>query len=322
MAKPTLKKVLKIILPLALGVFLMYYSIARMSSVERADMWDAIVTASPIPIAISLVLSILSHLSRAYRWNFMLVPMGYRPKVLNNFLAVMIGYFANTFVLRSGEVLRGVALSKAEGIPFEKTFGTIVSERVADLVMLLLVIGLGILLQTDEAYTYLSTKINPLTSVLTLGGLIIAGIIGLRILKLSNHPFVVKVRNFGLGVLEGIKSILHMKKNAAFVFHTIFIWAMYFSMFLVITYCVPSLLDAPLSVSLIAFIVGAFAMSATNSGMGIYPLAMGATFAYFGYEGGELFGWIIWGSQTIFNIIFGGACALFMPWYNRTQKIV
>lgn len=291
----------------------MWYALGRMSS----EMWDIVLNASPIPVLISLVLSILSHLSRAYRWNFMLNPMGYYPKLLHNFCAVMLGYFANTFVLRSGEVLRGVALAKAENIPFEKTFGTIVSERVADLLMLLLVIAIGLIGQSDNAIDFVSDKINPLVTITILVALILLGIVFLRILQWSEHPFLVKVRNFGLGVLEGIKSILKMKNNIAFVAHTVFIWAMYFSMFWIITLCVPSLEDVDISVTLIAFIIGAFAMSATNSGMGIYPLAMGAAFGYFGYEGGEVFGWIIWGSQTVFNIVFGGICSLYLYFVQR-----
>ena len=131
-------KTLKIILPLALGVFLMWYWLGGMTPQDRIDLWDTIKNANPLWIVISFIFSILSHMSRAYRWKFMLEPMGYKPKFGNSLAAVMTGYFANTFVLRSGEVLRAVSIKRTDDIPFEKAFGTIVSERIADLVMLLL----------------------------------------------------------------------------------------------------------------------------------------------------------------------------------------
>lgn len=283
-----------------------------MTPQERADMWEAIKTANPLWLGISLIFGLLSHLSRAYRWKFMLEPLGYKPSLWNNFSAVMIAYFANTFIVRTGEVLRGVVISKSEKIPFDKAFGSIISERIADLIMLILIMSTAVVLQSSELIEYFKTRANPIPSIIALSVLIIGGIIGLRILKNSSHPFIVKVRNFGLGVFEGVRSILHMKKNMAFIFHTLFIWGMYIGMFWIMTFTVPGLADVSLGVILAAFVIGAFSMTATNAGMGLYPLAMAGVFSFFGFldTDGETFGWIIWGSQTVFNVLIGGICYL------------
>ncbi|WP_236642058.1 lysylphosphatidylglycerol synthase transmembrane domain-containing protein [Dokdonia sinensis] len=309
---------LKIILPLV-GVFLMWYSLNEMSAARRLEMWEAIKGVNPLWVVISLFFATCSHLSRAYRWKFMLEPMGYSPRLWNSFSAVMIAYFANTFILRSGEILRGVVISKSEKIPFEKAFGSIISERIADLAVLLVIMTTAIVLQSTTLIDYFKTAANPLPSIIGLAVLLTIGILGLRILKKSSHPFIIKVRDFGLGILEGVKSILNMKKNAAFIFHTLFIWTMYIAMFWVMKFTVPGLEEAPLGVILAAFVVGAFSMSATNAGMGIYPIAMGAIFSFFGflYEDAFTFGWIIWGTQTIFNIIVGGICGLFFVLAQR-----
>lgn len=303
---------LKIILPLV-GVFLMWYSLNQIGEERRLEMWEAIKGVDPLWVIISLVLASCSHLSRAYRWKFMLEPMGYSPKLWNSFSAVMIAYFANTFIVRSGEILRGVVISKAEKIPFEKAFGSIISERIADLVVLIVIMSTAVVLQSTSLIDYFKTAANPIPSIIALTALLAVGILGLRILKKSAHPFIIKIRNFGLGILEGVKSILHMEKNAAFIFHTVFIWTMYIAMFWVMKFTVPGLEDAPLGVILAAFVVGAFSMSATNAGMGIYPIAMAAIFSFFGflYDDGFTLGWIIWGTQTIFNIFLGGICSLF-----------
>lgn len=307
-------KALKIILPLALGVFLMWFWLGKMSPQDRIDLWNDIKNANPLWIVISFIFSMLSHISRAYRWKFMLEPMGYKPKLGNSLAAVMTGYFANTFVIRSGEVLRAVSIQRTDKIPFEKAFGTIVSERIADLIMLLLIMITAVILQSTALIDYFKKEANPIPSIISLAVLLIIGIIGLRILKKSSHPFIVKIRAFGLGILEGVKSILSMKKNAAFIFHTLFIWGMYISMFWIVTFTVPGLQGISTGVTLAAFVVGAFAMSATNAGMGLYPLAMAAVFTFFGYSDadGNAFGSIIWGTQTIFNIIIGGLFALYV----------
>ncbi len=305
-----------------LGVFLMWWWLSKMSSQDRIELWNNIINANPKWILFSFLFSILSHLSRAYRWKFMLEPMGYKPKLGNSLAAVMTGYFANTFVLRSGELLRAVALQKTDDIPFEKSFGTIVSERIADLVLLLLIMITAISLQSTALITYFKESANPIPSIISLVILLSLGVIGLRILKNSTHPFVIKIRTFGLGILDGVKSIFKMKHNAAFIFHTLFIWTMYISMFWIVTLCVPGLKGASFGVILAAFVIGAFSMSATNAGMGLYPIAMAAVFTFFGFEAadGNTFGGIIWGTQTIFNIILGGICAIYTLVLSQRKK--
>jgi len=290
----------------------MWYDLSSLSTKERHDTWEAIKSANPLWLVVSLVFALLSHLSRAYRWKFMLEPMGYKPKLWNSFSAVMIAYLANTFVVRTGEILRGVVISKSEDIPFEKAFGTIISERIADLVMLIIIMSAAVFLQSSELIEYFKTEANPVPAIIGLGVLLICGIIGLRVLRKSQHPFIVKVRAFGQGILDGVKSILNMKKNAAFIGHTLFIWIMYIGMFWIMTLTVPGLSGVSLGVILAAFVIGAFSMSATNAGMGLYPIAMAAIFAFFGFVKGDgtTFGYIIWGSQTIFNVLIGGICYL------------
>ena len=151
---------LKIILPLV-GVFLVWYQLSKMTPSQRDTVWEDIINANPIWIIISIIFGILSHCSRAYRWRFLLEPLGYKPKFGTSFLAIMFGYFANTFVIRSGEFLRGVSLSKTDNIPFEKTFGTIVAERIADLVVLLLIMTTAVLLQSTALIGYFKENANP-----------------------------------------------------------------------------------------------------------------------------------------------------------------
>jgi len=317
-----LSKILKTLLPLLLGVFLIWYMVSSATPEEREKLWVNIVEADKFWIAVSLILGLLSHASRAYRWKFLLEPLGYKPKFYNSFMAVMVAYLANLGIPRSGEVLRGATISTYEKVPFEKAFGTIVSERIADLIMLLLVVATAILLQTDTLLNYFNDQdINPLTAVGIIVLLVVGVLVGVRILKSSTHKFFVKLRTFAEGLLDGMKSILHMKNKWAFIFHTVFIWLSYVLMFGVIKYCIPGTENLSIAGILAAFAVGSFAISATNGGIGVYPFAIGAILIYFNIDkqDGEAFGWILWGSQTLLNIVLGGLSFLLLPILNRKK---
>ena len=237
-------------------------------------------------------------------------------------MAVMGGYLANLGIPRSGEVLRGATLSTYEKIPFDKAFGTIVSERIADLFMLLLIVTIGLLIQTDSMISYFSDHdVNPFWSIGIFLALALVGIFVLRIVKNSQLPIFVKIRGFAKGLLEGMRSILKMKQKGAFIFHTFFIWIMYLLMFYVIKFTVPETVDLSWVGIMAAFIVGTFAISTTNGGIGVYPIAMGAVLLFFGVNqpAGEAFGWIMWGSQTALVIVLGGLSLIFLPVYNRKK---
>lgn len=283
---------------------------------------ENITQAHPGWILLSVLFGLLAHISRAYRWKFLLEPMGYKPKFLNSFMAVMVAYLANFGIPRSGEVLRGVTISTYEKIPFEKAFGTIISERIADFIMLLLIIGIAMILQTEYLLTYFEeNNINPFLTIAILFGLLAVGIFILKLIRRSKHGVILKVKAFAKGLLEGMRSILKMKNKGAFIFHTIFIWVMYILMFYVLAFTIPETAEMPFGVVMMAFVVGSFAISATNGGIGVYPIAIGASLMLFGIskEAGEAFGWITWGTQTLLVILAGGFSFLFLPIFNRQK---
>ena len=160
-----------------LGVFLIWYSIKNATPLERQELLDNITSANPVFILLSMLCGLLSHLSRAYRWKYLLEPLGYKPKFLNSFMAVMVAYLANFGIPRSGEVLRGVTISSYEKVPFEKAFGTIISERIADFIMLLLVISATMIFQTEYLLAYFEdNNINPFFTIAVLLGILAVGI--------------------------------------------------------------------------------------------------------------------------------------------------
>jgi len=233
-----------------------------------------------------------------------------------------MAYFANLGIPRSGEVLRATALATYENVPFQKGFGTIVTERVIDLLMLLLIILIALFSQTDIILAFLNEKGVDFTTTLIFLGV---GLIGLLFimgfLRGSSSRFAIKIRDFIKGLLDGVLSIFKMKKKWAFVLHTIFIWGAYVLMFWVIKFTVPETIDLSFGQLLVAFVAGAFAMSTTNGGIGLYPIAVSKSLAIFGISAvsGNAFGWIIWIAQTLMVVVFGAISFLLLPLLNRNK---
>jgi len=317
-----LKKILKIILPIALGVFLVWYSYSITSEEDRIQIIRYIKEADLFWVGISVFIGILSHISRAIRWNYLLEPLGYTPKVTNNIFIILMAYFANLGIPRSGEVLRATALATYEDVPFQKGFGTIVTERVVDLLMLLLIILIALISQTDIILAFLIEKGLGFTSTLIF---ICAGFLGflfiMAFLRRSSSRFAIKIRDFINGLLDGVLSIFKMKYKWAFILHTVFIWGAYVLMFWVIKYTVPETIDLSFGQILVAFVGGAFAMSTTNGGIGLYPIAVSKSLSIFGITAvsGNAFGWIMWIAQTIMVVVFGAISFLLLPLLNRNK---
>ena len=312
-----IKKVLKIIIPLILGGFLVWYSLTIVSPQELVQYFKS---ANYSWIALGLFFGILSHLSRAYRWKFLLEPLGYKPRFINSTLAVLVAYLMNIFLPRAGEVTRAAVMTNYEGIPFEKGFGTIVAERIADLVMMLLIVGVTLFIQFDFIYELLTKDFNPIKTFGSLALVILFFTVFILYIKKGKSKFALKVKGFFLGLKEGVTSIFKMKNKWAFIFHTVFIWAMYVAMFWA---TIPSVdgLEVPVGGILIGFIAGGFSIAATNGGVGLYPVAVASALALFGIDRvtGNAFGWIMWTAQTAMIIVFGGLAFLLLPIYNKNK---
>ena len=322
MANKSIGKLFKTLLPIAVGVFLIVYSYLSTPEEVRKEIISYISSANPWFVAASIILALLSHLSRAIRANYLLRPLGYHPSTLANFYFVMMAYFANLGIPRSGEVLRATSLSTYEKVPFDKGFGTIVTERIIDLIMLLLVIFLALILQTERLLVLLKENQNTLIlSIAVIVFTVMGLMISIRVLKSSSFTLVTKLVAFLEGIKSGLLSVFQMKNRTAFLGHTLFIWACYIAMFWVIKYTVPETIHLGLSELLIAFIAGSFAMTTTNGGVGLYPIAVRASLALFGisFASGEAFGWILWIAQTLMIVLFGALCFLTLPLVYRNR---
>ncbi len=316
------KKTLKILLPILLGVFLLWYLYYSTTTQQRGMIWNYIRDANPYWVGLSVLIGVSSHVSRAIRWNYLLEPLGYKPSVFNNTMMIFTTYLSNLGIPRSGEFLRPTELATYEDVPFEKGFGTIVTERIVDVIMLLLIIFISVLFQADLILGFLNEAGFGIYAGL---GILIAGVVGLvisiQVIKKSNSPLAEKIKTFLNNMLAGITSIFRMKRKWAFLFHTFYIWFAYIAMFYVVKYTVPEMTEVGLGPMLLAFVGGAIAMTTTNGGFLAYPIFVGTALQFFGInlDAAQGFGWIMWIAQTLMVVVFGAISFLLLPLLNRNR---
>ncbi len=318
---PKISKSIKFILPLAIGFGLVYYSLSKLSQQDIIDIKNAFKNANYWWVGLALVFGVLSHLSRAYRWKFMLEPLGYKPKFWNSAMAVLVAYLVNLGIPRAGEVSRATVISEYEDIPFDKAFGTIVTERIVDLLVMLMIIALTLVVQFDTLWTILSEKFNPISIAISLIGLTLLVALIVLFIKKSTTKFAFKIKSFITGIAEGMKSVFKMKNKGAFIFHSLFIWVMYILMFYVTSLSLKEMELMSLGATLTGFIAGGFSIATTNGGLGAYPIAVAGVLQAYGYTKGiaTAFGWIMWTSQTLMIVFFGGLAFLFLPIFNKNK---
>ncbi len=306
-------------LPILLGVFLIWYSLSKVSFSELLVYFK---NANYFWIVLGMFFGLLSHLSRAYRWRFQLEPMGYHVKLPNSIMAVFSAYLINYTIPRAGEVARASILTTYEDVPFEKGFGTIVSERVADLIAMSCIILVTLFMQFDYIVSFLSKSFQPKNILLGLIALVLLFLVFVFYIRRSQSKVAIKIKTFVSGLAEGVLSIFKMKKKWAFVFHTIFIWVMYVLMFYVTSFSISELEGIPLGAILIGFISASFSIAATNGGIGSYPIAVYAAFAIFNIpeQPSIAFGWIVWTSQTLLLMVLGGLSLLLLSIYNNKSE--
>ena len=223
---------------LFLGILLLWLCFRK---IEFSQVLDYVKTAKYSWMIISLVCLGISLFFRALRWNILIESLGYKTRVSTTYESVLIAYFANTVFPRLGEVTRCGTLTKKENIPFDKSFGTVVSERIIDLVILFAMALLVILFQWNLLGSLITSWLNPLieklTSNILLGIVVIAFMVVLCLAivfifkknreKISQNKLYRKIASVWDGFVDGMKSIFTMEKKGLFIVYTLLIWGFY-----------------------------------------------------------------------------------------------
>jgi uncharacterized protein (TIRG00374 family) len=324
--------IIKFVLFLGLGLLIMWLSLRGLTEEEKAQILNSFRIANYNWVILAILLGILSHILRTLRWMLFFEPMGYKPSVKVTFYAVMVGYFANMAFPRLGEVTRCGILSKYEKIPFNKSFGTVVTERTIDMFIFLVLFVLMIFTQVGTIDRYLDANIyprfaeklaNPIFSrmfliLLAVTAMAILALIWLLRKKIASSAFFGKIVRLALGFWEGLKSLSQIRKPGLFIFYSLAIWLLYFLMIYVCFFCFTETSSLSAGAGLSALVLGSVGIMVTPGGIGIYPAIVQETLLLYGIARttGLALGWIVWTAQTCMILIVGGVSLILLS-FNK-----
>ncbi len=315
-----LKTYIKILLPIFVGIFCIYYSFRNISFIDFTKYFYEI---NYTWVFIGIFLGALSHISRSFRWKYLIEPLGYKLGFINSLLAVFSAYLINYTIPRAGDIARATMISKYEKIPLDKTLGTIVAERAVDVICILTIITIALIVEFQK----ISEKVISLiegkkisTIFIYLATIVLTFTITYLIIK--NSKYYKSILNFLSGIIQGLTVIFKMEKRIEFVFHSIFIWLMYILMFWATSMAFVELHEVAFYQFMISFTLAALSIMLSNGGIGIYPLAVEESLGWYGVQSttGLAFGWVSWLSQTMMVIIFGGLSLFILPFINRNKS--
>ncbi len=330
-----LLSVLKISVFFGLGIFLIWWAIKGFSEEDKQEIWQALENAEYIWLGLSVAFAMASHISRAMRWQMLIEPIAPKPKFKNTLSAIMVGYLANLAIPRLGEVMRCGIINRYENIPIEKSFGTVITERIIDVISLLILVVIVALTQFNVVGTYFQDTINKIQDkifasigslqfyLLVSVSLILISIIGIFAFRyLKQSQLFQKILKLINGLWEGIKSIQNIKSIPAFIFHSVFIWFMYFMMIYICFQTMDVTSQLGIMPGLTVLVFGSFAVIATQGGIGAYPLIVAGLLVLYGidYKIAYTFGWVVWSAQTLLIIIAGFISLILLPIINKNER--
>jgi uncharacterized protein (TIRG00374 family) len=331
--KKKLLNIVKYIILLGVAAALLLYALKGM---DIKKIFQTIANANIFWISVSGIISIIAFVVRAHRWNLLIEPMGYSPSLKNTTYSVMVGYFANLAIPRLGEVSRCGALSKAESIPFNKLLGTVIIERIIDVISLLICILLAAAIEykrlgnffAEKVFDPLNNKLQKLIAspiLLIVVVLVLIVLLGVVIyyfrknLKKGSDSGISKVIK---GFVDGLRSVANLKRPGLFIFQSAFIWVLYFLGVYTALNAFSFTTDLGSNAALFLLVAGGLGMSApVQSGIGAYHLLVKEGLILYGVaaENGLAFAFMLHGLQMILVIVFG-VISLFLLFSIRRNR--
>ena len=329
--KKKIISVLKYILFLGIGIFLTWWQLSKMTSLQKVQFKESLLHAHYIYIIPVFIITILGHVSRAARWKILIEPMGYYPKTSTTFYATMCGYFANTFLPRAGEILRCTLLSRYGKIPVTKLFGTILIERIFDLICYFFLIVITFLIQIETVSDFIKTKIHEITNyqmalpgwliiLIVLFAAVIIFMVSKWILKkYKNHRLILKLKGFHIGLKEGYSTILHLKKRKQFFALTLFMWACYLFEVYIGFFALNATSSLGISAAFSVLSLATLAMIVSPGGLGAFPVAVQQVLLIYNVDNIS-FGWLMWGVTTGIVLSVGIISFVLLIYQNKIKN--
>jgi glycosyltransferase 2 family protein len=274
-----------------------------------------------------------SNVCRALRWQMLLEPLGHRVRFYNSFLAILLGYFANLGFPRMGEVVRVGSLARYEKIPVERVMGTLVIDRLMDMLCLLTVIGLAFLLEGDALMAFITQNKsgdgasggslwrNPLVLSVSGLGIVGAGVAWLLRERLLQWALFKKIAGVLGGFRAGLQSVFRLRQVGLFLVYTVLIWLMFYLQCLLNLQAFPPTAHLGAGAALMIFVFGTLGFVIPSpGGMGTFHALCIAALALYGIAGSDGFSYAniaFFAIQIFYNLVAGVLSLILLPILNR-----
>ena len=325
--KLSIKSILKIVLPLAFGLGLVYFFYIKLSEENKQQIFESFVSANYWWLLASGIFTVLSQAFRAKRWQMLVDSLGYEITFLKAFSAVSVNYLVNTAIPRAGEFARCGVIARYDKVPIQKSIGTLFNERAIDLLSLAIIGVMTFFLQYEVFMIFMREYIFPtmdgffgkIINIVIAGGVILLIGLALFILyKKGKLQLNDKLKTLLSDVASGVFSIRYLKSPTWFTIYTLATWVCYFIMIYLVFFTLPESSNLPFGATLSVLFFGTFGFIAVQGGLGVYPIIISYTLAMYGL--GETYGftlgWIMWIGQTIEILV----TSLFSFIYLSTQE--
>lgn len=322
---------------LAIGAVFVYFAFRN---ADFSQMWEGIRSADFRWLGLSFLFGLVAMMSRAQRWRIVLEPLGYRPDFVSSYNGVSMGYFLNIVFPRMGEIVRCTTLSQTNKIPVNQLIGTVVVERVIDVIMLASLILIVTFTQLERVGDFFianvfGSRIESFSAFYDQLGiwiyiipvlLILAGYLSVKIVfeRFAERGPIRKIRNFFSGIAQGFVALFKMKKKGWFIFHSLFIWFSYFLMTWVCFYAYPPTSDLRAIDGLFIMVVGGLGMTApVPGGVGTFHLLVAAALGLYGitYNPGITFATMVHSTQFMMTVCSGLFSVIYIASKRRKARL-
>lgn len=332
MTKST-KSIIQFIVLLGIGILLVWLSF-RSVWTEKEKILNSFKNANYFWVSISMAIAFLSHFLRAFRWRYLLKPTGFSVKPNNALGAVIVGYFANYGLPRMGEITRCTLVTKYDNVPFEVALGTVITERIVDFLILIIIFFLTLFAQFSQLKDLTATYIyHPMmlkfkgvsshpTKFVILVAILIALCIGLFLIRKKITGLLKgKLGNILLGFAKGLSSVKDIEHKFNFIVLSLAIWASYFYSLYVCFFAFSGTSHLGQSECLVLLLFGTFGVVFSPGGLGAYPAIITALLTYYGVEqiAAFSFPWMAWTSQFILIVVLGLLSLILLPIINKSK---
>lgn len=320
---------------LGIGFFFIWWFLLKLDSGQKDAIWESFREADYGWVALAMVCCLLSHFIRALRWRLLYRPLNLNPSINHTFGSVIIAYMGNLAFPRAGEVMRCATLRTSEGIPIEKSLGTVVTERIIDLVAFVIIVLLGMMVMLGKAKDWLYDTLSEKFTHLPNMTMIICALVALAVIafivykffwhKLLRFKFIAKIDEMARGMVGGVKSVFHMgtKNTLLFLLYSAVIYVLYILGGLIIFHAFGETSWLGLRAAFVVYLFGSVGMTFSQGGIGVYPalVMMGLTDIYgISMEVGTACGWMLWGSQQAVVLVVGAAYMIYFSIIKRKNK--